>query len=72
MSFLSKIFGGNGEPSAGARETPVSECAHGALAPRYKDPERPAKGEQPTHFYCEDCGNDFTVDDAERIRIRSV
>lgn len=69
MSILSKIFGsGTTEAPARPEADTAPECAHRALVPRWDDAADMGKSEKISRYYCEGCGEHFSVDEAAQFR----
>jgi rubredoxin len=69
MGLLGKIFGGGGGKKATATAaTPIVECPHAVLVPRWENVQDMGIEAKATRWMCESCKNIFTPEEANSLR----
>ena len=67
MGLLTKLLHREDAPEAtAATEAPV--CVHTILLPRWESVDDMGHEEKATGFHCDTCGQDFTPEEAARLR----
>lgn len=67
MGLLSRFLRRSGTESAVSVERPI-ECPHMALGPRWDSPTDMGDEDKATSYSCEACGEQFTPEEAQRLR----